>query len=146
MDHASLSELARYLRKRELRIAKSSGSHGPDYDRKVFIQLQDIARAKSRVRKAQRHAAIARGLAKGQTYYEIERSPTTRTEPNWDLVKTYLKKYIGRYYFVDSLTKAQLEGTVPIREIYNNLSKTSQLGQLLSDRRRRSQQASQPTR
>lgn len=132
-DHAAFTALARYLRKRELRIAKSSGSHGPDYDKKVFIQLQEITRARAHVRNQQRHAAIARGLAKGVTYYEIERLATTRSQPDWNLVKEYLKKYIGRHYFVHSLTQDQLEGLVPIREIFNNLKDQGQLGHLRSD-------------
>ena len=132
-DHAAFTALARYLRKRELRIARSSGSHGPYYDKKVFIQLQEITRARARVRKEQRHAAIARGLAKGVTYYEIERLATTHQQPDWERVKTYLKKYIGRDYFVHALTRDQLEGTVPLREIFDDLSARGQLGHLMSD-------------
>jgi len=77
----SLAEEQRIIRKEELKL-KGNWAYKAE---------RLIAHRKFRVRPIIRNTHIAYGLIKGHEYHEIEQK--SYSSPNWDSVKTMVKKY-----------------------------------------------------
>lgn len=129
IDAVSNAATMKFLRVEELKANAKLNTNANQV--KARERLKFIANSKAQLRKKQRHMHIARGLAWGKSYAVIETNP--KTLPDWELVRLYLASYVGRKFFIQSLTSCQLSGGTPIQDLYEEAKNRGHLNQLYSE-------------
>lgn len=111
------------LRKRS-KEANQRASKGRRY-RNNMLNFSAIAKEVVAHKNLQRAQMIARGLTRGLTYPDIEKTCTR--EPDWYLVRRYLHRYINSQGFVNYLNDDELKGKETLCVLYHQWRTSTEL-------------------